>query len=618
MDGARGGRGVVVCPGGVQIAPTLIHRRFWWLVVLLLAAMAIAEFSSARQESQTYDEAEHLSFGYAALARGDFSLGPEHPPLGRMLAALPLLLIRPALPALAPGSATTDEFAFGAGFLYRNRIPADTLLLLGRSVIMALSLGLGLLLALWTRRWFGAGPALLALFLYAFDPTIIAHSRYVTTDLIAALTIFLACWTWAGYLLDRRAARLALSGVALGGALLSKFSAVILLPIFALLYLVRCWQEKDGVADPAHRISLPHFLRAGAACLLAASLTIYAGYRFETRTALSDPQAAAVLAALPHHGVPVPHPFGALRRLNPASPVHRALYWAAAHCPVPAYSFWKGLYLIGAYHQQGHRAYLMGRWTEQGRILYFPVAFAVKTPAGTLLLFMCSLVVVVWRAAGVAKGQRKSALRALPFAWFVVMIPPAVYFLFSVAANLNIGVRHVLPVYPFLLMWIAAVLLGAPGDRLRRARRAAILSLACCLLAVESIAIYPDYLAFFNFFCGGPKAGPRYLLDSNIDWGQDLKKLRRYVDSRQIPYVCLSYFGEADPAYYGLVARPLPPLNHAAALQDLDCFAAISVTDLYSRDGAFSTLRSLPPTARIGYSIYVYDERKRVARPPIP
>lgn len=618
MHGARGGRGVVVCPGGAEAGPALIRRRFWSFVALLLAAMAVAEFNSARQESQTYDEAEHLSFGYAALTRRDFSLGSEHPPLGRMLAALPLLLVHPALPAPAPGSALPDEFGFGADFLYHNRIPADTLLLLGRGVIMALSLGLGLLLALCARRWFGAGPAVLALFLYALDPTMIAHSRYVTTDLIAALTIFLACWTWGGYLLERRAARLLLSGMALGAALLSKFSAVVLLPVFALLYLARWWQEQNPIADPAHRLSLPHFARAGAACLLAASLTIYAGYQFETRTALSDPQAAALLAALPHHGVPIAHPFGILRRLNPAGPASRALYWTAAHCPVPAYSFWKGLYLVAAYHQRGDRAYLLGRWTKQGRILYFPVAFAVKTPAAMLLLFACSLVVVLWRAAGVARGERKAALRALPFAWFVVAIPPAVYFLFSVAANLNIGVRHLLPVYPFLVMWIAAVLLGEPGDRLPRAWRAAVLSLACCLLAIESIAIYPDYLAFFNFFCGGPKAGPRLLLDSNIDWGQDLKRLKRYVDSRHIPYVCLSYFGEADPGYYGLAARRLPPLNHVAALQDLDCVAAISVSYLYSKDGAFSALRSLPPTARIGYSIYVYDERKHLTRPPIP
>ncbi|MCP5111153.1 MAG: hypothetical protein GY953_09985, partial [bacterium] len=183
----------------------------------------------------------------------------------------------------------------------------------------------------------------------------------------------------------------------------------------------------------------------------------------------------------------------------------------------------------------------------------------------------------------------------------VLVVPPVAYLATTLTSGLNVGIRHVLPIYVFGFVWIAALV--------PRAGRRSRIALVCLLtlLAVESLAVFPHHVAFFNAASGGPSMGERYLLDSNLDWGQDLKRLGAYLQSTGTKQVCLAYFGTADPAYYGIrkVNAPLTP--------ESDCIAAVSVNllhDLYVKAGEFSWLRERDPIARIGYSIYVYDLRK--------
>src|SRR5690348_4014806 len=174
----------------------MTRRIYWGLVLTHLAVMAAVQVTSALQENQTFDEAVHLLAGYTYLKTGDFHFNLEHPPLGKMLNALPLLLfLKPELPVKDPRWPDGDLYGLAESFLYRNRVPADRMLFAARLVTIALTLLLGLAIALWTRRHFGAAPALLAAFLFTTDPNLIAHGRYVTTDLIVTLFIFLACVT---------------------------------------------------------------------------------------------------------------------------------------------------------------------------------------------------------------------------------------------------------------------------------------------------------------------------------------------------------------------------------------------------------------------------------------
>jgi hypothetical protein len=229
-----------------------------------------------------------------------------------------------------------------------------------------------------------------------------------------------------------------------------------------------------------------------------------------------------------------------------------------------------------------------------------PVAFAAKTPLAELALLAI--------AAGLALQRlRRVRLRDVEFHWFLLVIPPAAYFAVSLPIHFHAGMRHLLPLDPFLFVFAAAVLLGGPVPEWRWTAVAA----GAALLILESAAIYPHYLAFFNALAGGPTGGRRLLVDSNLDWGQDVKNLKTYLDARRIPEVCISYFGMADLDYYGIRHTGLPAVPDAGAARNLDCVAAISVTNLAMERSRYAGLDALRPDARIGYSIYVYDLRKR-------
>jgi len=194
------------------------------------------------------------------------------------------------------------------------------------------------------------------------------------------------------------------------------------------------------------------------------------------------------------------------------------------------------------------------------------------------------------------------------------LLPLAVFLVAAMTAKLNIGARHILTIYPFVLLLAGCAVnkfYGAPRKSFR------LLLVSLCLLAIsEFISIYPHYLAFFNQFTGGPRNGHKYLIDSNLDWGQDLKGLKHWMDEHDVRHINLSYFGTADPAYYRIDCTHLPgePFFDEKLTGDprLPGFVAVSVTNLrglYFPDNArnlYKPLLDMKPAAVIGYSIYVY------------
>lgn len=546
--------------------------RFWLASGLLLAYMGAVLFTTSRQESQTWDEAVHLMAGYHYWRTGDFEVNWEHPPLGKLLAALPLLAANPRLPLEHEAWRARDFFGLAKIFLYKNRVPADTLLLLGRLPTMLLALALGVLLALWTRRRFGAGPALAALFLYALDPNLIAHGRYVTTDLIATLLIFSAVLAWSAFLETGRRRHLVLAGIVLGLALSAKYSALFLLGLFPLLYLSR-------------RRRLWNCLGTWAAVTVIGYAVVALVYWPETRRALAGEKWRLSESTFPDTGFA------------------RALIWIGDKTGIPAHPYVLGLDSMVRTESGGRPAYALGKVSRQGFWYYFPVAFAVKTPSALLALLAITI------AIGVRRLLRGGA-RNLPFLWTPLLVAPALYFGLSMAAGINIGLRHILPVYPFLFAAVAAACW--------RRRLAPVLLLLAALHLYEHARIYPHFLAFFNTLAGGAENGPRYLVDSNIDWGQDLKKLKAYLDARGASEVRFAYFGTADPDYYGLRALDVPFTGDPYGRENANAIVAVSVTLLqgvYTPDDRYGWLRELEPSARIGYSIYAYDLRKPFAAP---
>ena len=548
----------------------------------LIVILATIQVTTILEESQTWDEGIHLVAGYSYLATGKYQLNSEHPALGKMLCALPLyLFLHPNLDTNSEAYRNESLTAIGMEFVYRNEVSPDLLLFAGRLVTIALTIAFAFWLAFWTRRRFGSGVALVALLLFAFDPNIIAHGRYITTDLIASLFIFLTCTLWIEYLIRPRWYTLIASGFAMGLAFSSKYSALFLAPaLVAIFWLRYAWEWRQ--------VRLQRYVLRFAVCAL-----VLAFCAVSVIVAVYWPEVV--------HGKDLGPLAPAINRLGVLGP---ALGFLADRLHMPAFHFLIGLDRLSEHDFGGHMSYLLGQISEHGWWYYFPVAFAVKTPVGLLLG-------VVLGAIGLMIGRLKAGAEA--FAAAALTLPAVIFAFFCLRSHIDIGLRHLLPLYAFLHVLIAYALLGA-GAALRRWQTVGV-AVVASLVVLESLAIYPNYLAFFNFVSGGPNAGGRYLLDSNLDWGQDAKRLGRYMAAHQIPYVCLGFFGNVDVVRYGVNYRSIPEPKDLDGGKAMDCnVAAISATPLYGLyvgPERYRFFRGMKPFDKIGYSIYLFDVKKK-------
>ena len=541
----------------------LPERLFWPAIIVLLATMGAMMSIAARLESQTFDEALHLTAGFSYWKTGDFRLNREHPPLSKLLTAFPLLFTAARLPDRPEAWRKADQIEMSTEFLYRNGVDADTLLLLGRSVTILLTLTLGLVIAMVARRRWGAAAGLVALGLYATDPNFIAHGHYITSDVPVSLAMLISVLIWDRYLRTGRGRDLVLAAAALGGALATKFSAVFLLPVHWLVYFLR--------RPAGHR--RPLVASIGAVLIL---LLTYGPASWKMLQGHYPPLADQVGDSFP------------------------AAAWFSAisrDLRLPAHPYLEGIWFLFLHTWDGHRSYLLGRISEEGSVWYFPVAVAVKTPVAVLALLLVAAVALAVSAKRVPRST-----------WLLALFPAA-YFAICLNGRLNLGLRHLLPVYPFLYLWIGWAVAVAVAGRWKRPAMM-LLVLAGTMQTAEIARASPHYTAFFNAPAGGPENGYRYLLDSNLDWGQDLKKLKKWMDRQRLEKVCLSYFGMADPYYYGIADSWLPGPDSAVP----DCVAAVSLTHLY--DVYFETprhqwLRKRKPMTTIGHSIWIFDLRKQ-------
>jgi len=536
------------------------------------------------------DEPEHLVAGYAALKLGDYRMGAEHPPFLRMWAALPLVLASSNIKfnTNSPRWLAGDEYPFAHQFLYQDN-DADRLLFRARFMIALLGVLLGVLLFSWARELSGFWPATIVLGLYCVEPNLVAHSGLVTTDLGATCFIF-----GAVYFAWRTARELSpgnLIGLAVFFALaqVSKYSALLLGPVLLALLLVRAlsaapWPWRSGRPKPLTgwrpKVVLVVAIVGG---LLALSYgAIWAGYDF--RYAPSEAGVFAITAGAEHR----PH-------------LMRFVQWIQQHHLLPNAS----IHGFASVLARQHPAYLCGKVGPQGWWYYFPLAFLIKTPLALLVMSLGGLTWCIFRWGKVH-----------PDALFMVG-PPVFYFGTAVVSHVNIGLRHILVIYPFILLWAGWTITALLAPTATRSwfpwRRFALIVLCAGQLA-EFVAIYPHCLAFFNIAVGGPRHGADYLVDSNLDWGQDLKLLKQWMMQNHVRHINLSYFGHADPAYYGIEDTPLPGApffdQERIAAPRLPGYVAVSATNLrcsYTGGSSwYAPLQARTPVVVLGYSIYVY------------
>jgi hypothetical protein len=570
------------------------------LVLSIFATVFIAlTITSYRQESATWDEPQHVIAGYTALKLHDYRTDPEHPPFLRMWAALPLLLrhdikmdVR-VIDKIDPVSwVGIWQFEFCHGFLYLLN-DADWLLYTARFMIALLGMLLGVLLFCWTRELFGPWPAVIVLSLYTIEPNILAHSRLVTTDL------GVTCFVFGTLYFLWRTARCLSAGNLCGLigffvlAQISKFSALLLGPIILVLLVVHVcrrspWHvrlsSKREFVRATHRVASA--LTILIALVLATWLAIWTIYGFRF---------------LPSASSTWKMEFSADSTLGARAPaLSRIVSWADEYRLLP------NAYLQGFYFSrvkaQGRSGFLADRFSTKGWWYFFPFAFLIKTPVSIILLFLGGILLC---AAQHERFLGDDLYVLLAIVGFLGM---------AMAAKLNIGLRHILPIYPFVLIVAGKAVAELWHDKRQLVR--AMLGVLCLFAVVEGTLVYPHFLAFFNRFGGGPSHGYEYLVDSNLDWGQDLKPLKKWMDKNNVQHINLAYFGTADPAYYKINCTHLPGApffdEQFVKKPQLPGYVAISATNLRGvyfderwRD-FYKPLLEMEPVAVIGYSIHVY------------
>jgi hypothetical protein len=474
-------------------------RQIGLLLALALAAHAGLALHAMSGNSATFDEGAHLPAGYTHLALGDHRLNPEQPPLVKLLAAAPLLAVDPVVKTEHVAWRSARQWEFGRRFLYAWN-DGERLLFLGRLPMVVLTLGLMGTVFARTRRLAGPAAGAMALGLAALSPDLLAHGSLVTTDVALALFVFLTVAAFDSLTERVTWGRLALTGIAAGAALATKFSGLVLGPVLLALGIVVLGSGRPielALVGPP-RVVRGTVRKAGVLlALLAASgalalMVIWVAYGFRASISPDPAVRAELRTALDG---------------SPERAWQQGLVRAADVGVIPE-DYVRGLLFVME-HSEGRSTFLRGQLSDQGFPQYFLATFLLKTPIPLLVLSGLALL-----------RLPRLPRRAMAFVW----IPVAIYVGLTMSRGLQIGHRHLLPVVPFLL--VAAGESAATLARWRRPLGLALVGLLGAWYAMGTLRTHPHHLAYFNEIAGGPGNGWRQLVDSNLDWGQDLKRLK--------------------------------------------------------------------------------------------
>jgi len=501
-------------------------------MIILATQLAL----SVRHASPTWNEPDHLLAGYRYWQAADFAINSEHPPLVKFLAAVPLLPLHLRIPQLPQGPSKPEANLAGRKFLFAN--DADAILFRARLAASLLTFLLAGLLVEATTRMFGRGPTLLALILFVWEPTLLAHGALVTTDMGMTLCLFATVYAFYRYVTRPSRLKLLECGFILGLTFAVKHSGLLAVPILSLLAGAEAWMDHplaSGSASsafkkkPALRGRHAGQLAAQVLVIVAVGLVVlWASYGFRFR-------------ARPENQALTPSLAEVVRDLK--SPGEARVLLALERWRLLPEAYLYGLADVLINSAGPRPTFLLGKLYPRGRWFYFPAAFLIKSTLGLLSALTLALLT--------GTLFRHEVRREILF----LALPAAAYFAFSLTSGLNIGVRHILPVYPFLLILAAA---GAWTLATKQQAWAYVVAVLVTLHIVSSSHAFPHYLAYSNEAWGGPARTHEALTDSNVDWGQELKTAKHYLDQHRIHDCWLAYFGTADPAYYEIPCKLLP------------------------------------------------------------
>ena len=578
--------------------------------IILVGLMLVLATISQKQESAIMDEVAHIPAGYSYLTQRDMRLNPEHPPLLKDLSAIPLLFIKNInFPSDLKSwkDEINSQWDFGFNFLYNSGNDADKIIFWARIPMLLLLVLVAFFLYRWTKELYGKWPALLAIFLFSFSPTFIAHGRYVTTDVGAAFAFFIASYYFVKWIQNPSKKNLILAGIFFGIAQLIKFSLVLLIPYFGILLLIWIyikWREGNKLAKV-----FVSYIGKFLLIMVIGYVLVYPVYLFHVSNYPYEKQFADMEYTASHFR------FAA---------TYKPMVWMVKQPILRPYAqYLMGLFMVFQRATGGNTTYFLGEVNNKGWLNYFPVVYAIKPPLVLHILTIIALLFLAWQ---IPKGALKKLRQSFaPFLkkWFpeiAMLIFLGIYWTASITSNLNIGVRHILPTFPFVYILICGQI-----DRIfhyLRERKESIrpyMALLVVLLvwyALSSLAIFPYYLTHFNELVGGPTKGYLYVTDSNLDWGQDLKRLAKWVDEQGIQKIKVDYFGGATVDYYlkgkyeGWHAENDPKDAKGSWLAISATFLqqnrAVPTKGFKGKTDNYLWLNQYQPVTVIGNSIFVY------------
>ncbi len=510
-------------------------------VILLLFVMALILIVSAKEDSLTADEGVYISAGYVQYKYQGDIINLEHPPLFKYIIGLPIIFLKPNISdqAVQCLKQQGEQYELAHEFLYNSENDADKMIFYGRLSIVILTIILGIVIFCFSSYIFNSPRAgLLSLFFYSLSPNIIAHGHLATNDFLLTFFFFLTVISLYFYFKNPSWKNLLITTLFFSAAILAKFSALILAPIILLIFIIKSFQNKKEILK-----FIIHFILAGVLSLLVITLFYYL--------------------------------WGSSLKIY-----YEGASWQAFRST------------------KGGLSYLFGNYSKSGWWYYYILAFLIKTPVATIILFIISI--TFWIIAKFKDWKEN----------LVLIIPPIVLFIILLGSKINIGLRYALPIYPFIFLAIGFLV---QPSIIKHLWIKIILAVCCVWYFISFIIITPYQLTYFNELIGGPKNGYKYLVDSNIDWGQDLKRLKKYMDENNIDRINLAYFGNTDPDYYGINYTKMQyPFNQ----DEVHGYVAISVQHLAVPLGyvnkleddmtGFAWLKNIEPVDRLGNSLYVY------------
>ena len=559
------------------------------LLIIFLLQLGL----SANANSITWDEDNHIFAGYMMWKTADYGLNPEHPPLVKLVATVPILRMPLIVPTLQQRSFKTEAYLDGKDLVFKNDF--NRILLRVRLAAAIFSLILATLVFLAGQEMFGTVAGFIGLGLLVFDSNILAHGALVTTD--TGITCFMFATVYAFYRYNKKPSigRLVLVGLALGCALGAKHTGILVVPILCLLAMIEliCGPRAAEDASATTETRSRQARRIAIALVVTfvigwAVLWSLYGFRYAARPngMVMNPSLSQVVAQISR-----PHEAWGVRTM------------ARFHLLPESY-------LMGLADVRNmsdfYTSYVLGKTYRHGVWFYFPLAFLIKSTSAFLALCAIALFAIFARRF---RHGREVLFLAVPafFHLFIAMI-----------SRMNIGVRHILPLYAFF----AVIIGGACWALIQRNRVwAYVVGALLAYQAFTAVRMYPAYMAYANEFWGGPTQTWRLLADSNVDWAQQLKATKHYIDEHKITDCWMIYFAYPAVDYhdYGIPCRPLPTMDSIWMSRDVPAPAEISGPLFFSagdltgfefgsgKMNPYEQFKSIKPAANIDYGIYVFE-----------